>query len=101
MGGPAVPGEAQPAVVVTADPVAAGEIGHNRGLPGLVVAQEGLQRFGELGVTGRIMGERVENLPVPAGESLLDEGPAEGVLDQPVEVFEPVADRPVAGGFNV
>jgi hypothetical protein len=66
MGGAAVSGEAQPAVVVTADPVAADEIGHNRGLLNLVVVQEGLQRLGELGVTGRITGERVENLPVPA-----------------------------------
>lgn len=77
-----------------ADPAAVDEVGLCRGLPGRVVAQERGQGFAEVGGTGWALRERIENLPVPAGEPLTGEGSAEGVFDQPVEVLEPVPDRP-------
>jgi hypothetical protein len=98
VGCPAARCQAEPVLLISADPAAADQIVHCGGQLGRVAAQERFQRLGELGGTGRAAGERVEHLPVPAGQLIGGEGPAEAVVDQPVEVLEPVADRPVGVG---
>src|SRR5262249_58172838 len=58
-------------------------------------APEGAQRVGQRSGAERGLPHDVHDLPMAAGEVLFRQGPLGGLVDEPVQVLEPVADGPL------
>src|SRR5699024_6620742 len=80
------------------DPTTLTQLIHHRGHRTLVLVQERNEPAIQIGDRSLLLTQRTQHLPVATPQRIRRQNPLEIILDQPVQMLEPIADRKLGHG---